>query len=39
MAEYWLAEEVRGLVSDPGDTTERRTVMEDMDAASAEWPE
>jgi tRNA-Thr(GGU) m(6)t(6)A37 methyltransferase TsaA len=39
MAGYWLAEEVRGLGADLTDTAARRTVMEDMDAASAEWPE
>jgi tRNA-Thr(GGU) m(6)t(6)A37 methyltransferase TsaA len=39
MAGYWLAEEVRALAADPADAAERRTAMEDMDSASAEWPE
>jgi Arc/MetJ-type ribon-helix-helix transcriptional regulator len=34
-----LAEEVRRLAEDPRDTAERRAVMEDMDAVSADWPE
>jgi hypothetical protein len=34
-----LAEEVRRLAEDPADTAERRAVMADMDAASADWPE
>jgi hypothetical protein len=34
-----LAEEVRRLADDPGDTVERRAVMADMDAVSADWPE
>jgi hypothetical protein len=34
-----LAEEVRRLAEDPLDTAERRAVMEDMDAISADWPE
>jgi Arc/MetJ-type ribon-helix-helix transcriptional regulator len=34
-----LAEEVRQLVADPADTAERRAVMADMDAVSADWPE
>jgi hypothetical protein len=34
-----LAEEVRRLAQDPADTAERRAVMEDMDAVSADWPE
>ncbi len=34
-----LAEEVRRLADDPADTAERRAVMADMDAASADWPE
>lgn len=34
-----LAEEVRRLADDPADTTERRAVMADMDAVSADWPE
>lgn len=34
-----LAEEVRRLAEDPVDTAERRAVMEDMDAISADWPE
>jgi hypothetical protein len=33
-----LAEEVRRLVEDPADTAERRAVMADMDAVSADWP-
>jgi Arc/MetJ-type ribon-helix-helix transcriptional regulator len=33
-----LAEEVRRLAADPADTAERRAVMADMDAASADWP-
>jgi Arc/MetJ-type ribon-helix-helix transcriptional regulator len=34
-----LAEEVRRLAEDPADTAERRAVMADLDAASADWPE
>jgi hypothetical protein len=34
-----LVEEVRRLASDPDDTAERRAVMADMDAVSADWPE
>jgi hypothetical protein len=34
-----LAEEVRRLAGDPADTAERRAVMADMDAVSADWPE
>lgn len=34
-----LAEEVRRLAENPADTAERRAVMEDMDAVSADWPE
>jgi Arc/MetJ-type ribon-helix-helix transcriptional regulator len=34
-----LADEVARLAADPADTAERRTVMDDMEAASAEWPE
>jgi hypothetical protein len=30
---------VRRLAEDPADTTERRAVMDDMEAASAHWPE
>jgi hypothetical protein len=33
-----LAEEVRRLAEDPTDTAERRAVMADMDAVSADWP-
>lgn len=33
-----LAEEVRRLAENPADTAERRAVMADMDAASADWP-
>jgi Arc/MetJ-type ribon-helix-helix transcriptional regulator len=33
-----LAEEVARLASDPADTAERRAVMADMDAVSADWP-
>jgi hypothetical protein len=33
-----LAEEVRRLAEDPADTAERRAVMADMDAVSADWP-
>lgn len=33
-----LAEEARRLADDPTDTAERRAVMADMDAISAEWP-
>jgi len=34
-----LAEEVRRLARDEDDTRERRAVMLDMDAISADWPE
>lgn len=34
-----LAEEVRRLATDPRDSEERRAVMADMDAVSADWPE
>jgi hypothetical protein len=34
-----LADEVRRLADDPADTKERRAVMADMEAASADWPE
>jgi Arc/MetJ-type ribon-helix-helix transcriptional regulator len=34
-----LAGEVRRLAEDPADTAERRAVMADMDAVSADWPE
>ena len=34
-----LADEVRRLAQDAEDTAERRAVMADMDAASADWPE
>jgi hypothetical protein len=34
-----LVEEVRRLASDPEDTAERRAVMADLDAVSADWPE
>jgi hypothetical protein len=34
-----LAEEVRRLAEDPRDTAERRAVMDDMDAVTADWPE
>lgn len=33
-----LADEVRRLAEDPADTAERRAVMADMEAASADWP-
>jgi Arc/MetJ-type ribon-helix-helix transcriptional regulator len=33
-----LAEEVRRLAEDPADAAERKAVMADMDAASADWP-
>jgi hypothetical protein len=33
-----LAEEVRRLAEDPADTAERRAVMADTDALSADWP-
>ncbi len=33
-----LADEVRRLAADPRDSEERRSVMADMDAASADWP-
>ena len=34
-----LADEVRRLAGDPADSAERRAVMADMDAISANWPE
>ncbi|MEO8688819.1 MAG: hypothetical protein ABI611_11450 [Solirubrobacteraceae bacterium] len=34
-----LADEVRRLAEDSVDTAERRAVMADMEAASADWPE
>jgi len=34
-----LADEVRRLADDLADTKERRAVMADMEAASADWPE
>jgi hypothetical protein len=34
-----LADEVRRLADDSADTKERRAVMADMEAASADWPE
>jgi uncharacterized protein (DUF2252 family) len=34
-----LAAEVARLVQNPQDTAERRAVMADMDAVSAEWPD
>jgi Arc/MetJ-type ribon-helix-helix transcriptional regulator len=36
---YALAEEVRRLAADPADTADRRAVLHDMEAASADWPE
>jgi Arc/MetJ-type ribon-helix-helix transcriptional regulator len=33
-----LGEEVRRLAADPADTAERRAVMAEMDAVSADWP-
>jgi hypothetical protein len=33
-----LAAEVRRLAEDPAASAERRAVMADMDAASADWP-
>lgn len=33
-----IAEEVARLAADPADTAERRAVMADMDAISADWP-
>lgn len=33
-----LEEEVARLAADPRDTEERRAVMADMDAVSADWP-
>jgi len=33
-----LAEEVRRLAADPVDSAERRAVMAEMDAISADWP-
>jgi hypothetical protein len=34
-----LADEVARLAADPVDTAERRAVMDDMERASADWPE
>ena len=34
-----LAAEVSRLAADAADTAERRAVMADMDAVSADWPE
>jgi hypothetical protein len=34
-----VVEEVRRLADDPVDAVERRAVMADMDAISADWPE
>jgi Arc/MetJ-type ribon-helix-helix transcriptional regulator len=34
-----LADEVRRLAEDADDTAERRAVMADMEAASADWPQ
>ena len=34
-----VADEVRRLAEDPVDAAERRAVMADMEAASADWPE
>jgi hypothetical protein len=34
-----LADEVERLAADPDDARERRAVMADMDAVSADWPE
>jgi Arc/MetJ-type ribon-helix-helix transcriptional regulator len=34
-----VAEEVRRLAANADDARERRAVMADMDAVSAEWPE
>ena len=34
-----LEEEVRRLAADPDDARERRAVMADMDAVTADWPE
>ena len=33
-----LVDEVHRLADDPKDTAERRAVMADMDAVSADWP-
>lgn len=33
-----LAQEVSQLADDPHDSEERRAVMADMDAVSADWP-
>lgn len=33
-----LAAEVAALTRDPDDTAERRAVMSEMDAISADWP-
>jgi hypothetical protein len=33
-----IAEEVRRLIDNPVDTAERRAVLADMDAVSADWP-
>jgi hypothetical protein len=34
-----LADEVRRLAENAGDTAERQAIMADMDALSADWPE
>ena len=34
-----LVEEVRRLADDPHDTAERRALMADMDAVTADWPD
>jgi hypothetical protein len=34
-----LADEVGRLAADPADSSERRAVMDDMEAVAAEWPE
>lgn len=34
-----LADEARLLSENPGDVAEKRAVMADMDAVSADWPE
>ena len=34
-----LADEVRRLAEDPAESADRRAVMDDMEAASADWPE
>jgi hypothetical protein len=33
-----VADEVRRLAADPADTAERRALMAEMDAISADWP-